>query len=190
MIDLAKENVSPYDGTPWNSDQEVYEFATHKNLNSGWDWYTIRDYLISQGLNQEYANAIIQNLITASREEDQKPATYTRGFIVGIFSSILIGAFGAFICVLTERVWTWLVVIGTVIIGIIVKAMSHRDGWITGVIAAISGVVAVLVFAFLIEHQGYTWDDGSSIFDNILLYIGAAAFLSGWAGYMEKTNEQ
>lgn len=56
---------SPFVGTPWNSDQEIYNYAVHRRYELGWDWIDVKNDLTSNGLNERYADAIIQNLIQA-----------------------------------------------------------------------------------------------------------------------------
>lgn len=188
--DTNFDNVSVFEGTPWTSDQEIYDYASHRKYNLGWDWNNIKDALIKEGLDADYAQAIIQNLIAASYSTEPQPATYIKGFIVGVLGSAFIAAIGAAICIMLQGVWSWLIVIGTVLIGKLVQKMSNKDGFITALIAAICGVVAVVVFTYLIEYQGYIWDDGSNISDHMLLYMGAAALVSGWAGFKTNTSKE
>lgn len=56
------ESNSPFEGTPWNSDQEIYDFASHKRSQLGHDWDEVHSLLTAEGLNHDYAGAIIANL--------------------------------------------------------------------------------------------------------------------------------
>ena len=174
---------SQFEGTHWTNDQQIYDFITHKKISTGWDIADIRKSLISQGLDEEYADAIIQNYIEASQKID--PTTYGTGIIVGIISSLIIGAVGAGICILMEKILDWVVVIATFLIGLIVQRMSNKSGLITGIISAICGVVAVIVFAYLMDFKRYILEDGSRISDSLWFCMGVAALLSGYSGYKE-----
>ena len=55
--------ASPFEGTPWNSDEEIYNYASNKKYNLGWGWNDVKNDLINHGLEEGYADAIIQNLI-------------------------------------------------------------------------------------------------------------------------------
>lgn len=59
------ENIelnSPFIGTPWKSDQEIYDFALEKRKIFECDWDEIESLLKSQDLDPDYAAAIVANL--------------------------------------------------------------------------------------------------------------------------------
>lgn len=118
-----------------------------------------------------------------------KPAKYFLGFLADIGVSVLLGGLVAGLCCLLESVYFWVVAVATILIGITVQNISNREGLGTAIISAICGVVAVLVFTFTLEFQGYTWDDGTPISENMLLYIGIAALVSGWAGWKDHSED-
>lgn len=57
--------ASPLEGTPWTTDDEIYEYASHRRYQLGWDWNDVKTDLVSRGLNGGYADAIIVNLMEA-----------------------------------------------------------------------------------------------------------------------------
>ena len=61
---------SQFIGTPWNNDQEIYNFASEKHDIMGWDWTRVKADLITKGLNEAYADAIIANLKEAETEDE------------------------------------------------------------------------------------------------------------------------
>ena len=68
----AQEIGSQFIGTPWKNDQEIYDFASEKHDVMGWDWNRVKAELVSNGLNESYANGIIHNLKEADEEESKK----------------------------------------------------------------------------------------------------------------------
>lgn len=56
------EYTSPFEGTPWNSDQEIYDFASQKRYEIGHPWEKVHEFLTAEGLDKDYAEAIIGNL--------------------------------------------------------------------------------------------------------------------------------
>lgn len=177
---------SPFTGTPWKSDQEIYDFASHKRSDLGWEWPQVKAELVKQGLDPGYADAIIENLEEAVTLPE--PPTYLKGFVTGLFSSVVIALLAVAFCMMIGKIWIWVIIIGSTAIGVIVQKASHREGGISGLLAAICGAIAVCVFVYMLERQGYTWTDGTSISDDIGLYILGAAFLSGCAAYKEHYN--
>lgn len=61
---------SPFAGTPWKNDQEIYDYANHRIVEKGWDWDQVKAALVNEGLNSDYADAIIENLKVATVEVD------------------------------------------------------------------------------------------------------------------------
>ena len=53
-----------YGNTPWKSDEEIYEYASHRRYELGWEWNVIKYDLVKMGLDEAYADAIIENLIS------------------------------------------------------------------------------------------------------------------------------
>ena len=68
----TQEIGSPFIGTPWNNDQEIYDFASERHDVMGWDWTRVKASLIANGLNDAYADAFIENLKVEEREESKK----------------------------------------------------------------------------------------------------------------------
>ena len=62
-IENNNGNSSPFMGTPWGSDQEIYVYASHLRYELGWDWNNVKNDLVHKGLEEGYTDAIIQNLI-------------------------------------------------------------------------------------------------------------------------------
>lgn len=143
--------------------------------------YTMEEYNLEQ-TEQALSGSSIQNT-------EIKPAKYFVGFLAGFGVSILLGGIVAAICCWMESVHSWIVAVATILIGITVQNVSNREGFISALISAICGAVAVIVFTFILEFQGYAWDDGTAISDNMLLYIGIAALVSGWAGWKDHSND-
>lgn len=56
------ELTSAFDGTPWNNDQEIYDYASHKKYQLGHAWEEVHGFLVEEGLDKDYAEAIIENL--------------------------------------------------------------------------------------------------------------------------------
>lgn len=130
-----------------------------------------------------------QTLTGNTASEEVKPAKYFVGFLAGFGISILLAGIVAAICCWTESVYIWIVVAATVIIGITVQNVCNREGFLTGLISAICGAIAVVIFTFILEFQGYAWDDGTPISENMFIYIGIAALVSGWAGWKDHSND-
>ena len=63
------ENGSQFIGTSWKNDQEIYDFARERHGVMGWDWTLVKADLINKGLNDSYADAIIENLKVVEKEE-------------------------------------------------------------------------------------------------------------------------
>ena len=70
-----------------------------------------------------------------------------------------------------------MVVFATAIIGIVVQKVSNRHGALTAVNSAFSAIIAVLAFTCILEYQEYVWEDGTSISDDLYLYMIFAALL-------------
>lgn len=85
---------SPFDGTPWNNDDEIYDFVIEKKFGNDWDWDSIKASLLKNGLNEEYADAIIANIRKAGREEHNK--TIIKG-VAHILLGILVAVLGYYI---------------------------------------------------------------------------------------------
>lgn len=64
---------SPFAGTPWNSDQEIYDYASNLRYNMGWTWENVKNSMVSQGLNSDYAEAIVNNLIAVEPQTPPDP---------------------------------------------------------------------------------------------------------------------
>lgn len=56
------EFKSPFEGTPWNSDQDIYDFASHKRYQLSYEWEDVQSFLTAEGLDHDYAKAIVENL--------------------------------------------------------------------------------------------------------------------------------
>lgn len=130
-----------------------------------------------------------QSLSGNTIPEVVKPAKYFVGFLAGFGISILLAGIVAAICCWMESVYSWIVAVATIIIGITVQNVSNREGLLTGLISAICGAIAVVIFTFILEFQGYAWDDGTPISENMFIYIGIAALVSGWAGWKDHSND-
>ena len=61
---------SPFNGTPWKSDQEIYDYASNLKYNLGWGWPYIKEELVRKGLNPQYAEAIVNNLIAVAPSQN------------------------------------------------------------------------------------------------------------------------
>lgn len=120
----------------------------------------------------------------ASNEASTQPR-YLLGFVAGIVASVVIGALVALFTCWTESVYYMLVALATFFIGAIVKGVSHRNGFISALISAVCGAVAVVVFSAIVDAKGYVWDDGTPLTENMTLYMVIAALVSGWAGWKE-----
>ena len=81
---------SPLYGTPWNTDEEVYDYVIQLRYEEEWEWENIKETLENQGLPSDYAAAILEN--TKSVGGKEKIKTRWRGvgeLIFGLF--IIIG---------------------------------------------------------------------------------------------------
>lgn len=58
------ETATPFTGTPWTCDDEIYDYVYHKRYVEEWDWDYIKDCLVESGLEFSYAEAIICNMQT------------------------------------------------------------------------------------------------------------------------------
>lgn len=68
----ANNNNSQFEGTPWNNDEEIYAFAAELKYDKGHDWETVKSHLISNGLDDNYSDAIILNLKDLESKEKSK----------------------------------------------------------------------------------------------------------------------
>ena len=66
----TQEIGSQFIGTPWNNDQEIYDFAIERHDIMGWEGNRVRGELLSKGLNDTYADAIITNLKDVENEDE------------------------------------------------------------------------------------------------------------------------
>lgn len=69
MDSTAQIQQSQFTGTPWKSDEEIYEFVLHRKNRMGLEWEDINKHLVKEGLDEEYAYAIIENLKNAEHGE-------------------------------------------------------------------------------------------------------------------------
>ena len=76
----ATEFNSPFEGTPWNSDEEIYDFVSHKRNQIGHDWDEIHSFLTAEGLDGDYAHAIITNF---QKQAVENQARTNRKWIAG-----------------------------------------------------------------------------------------------------------
>lgn len=53
---------TPFTNTPWNDDQEIYDFASQKRYQMGHSWEEVHTFLAAEGLDPDYADAIIANM--------------------------------------------------------------------------------------------------------------------------------
>lgn len=70
---------SPFYGTPWTNDEEIYDHVIRLRYEEEWDWEYIRQNLIDNGLEAYYADAILAN----TQSEGKKAKTTTRWRGVG-----------------------------------------------------------------------------------------------------------
>ena len=63
-IESNGSSTLQYGNTPWESDEEIYEYASHRRYELGWKWNVIKYDLVKMGLDEGYADAIIENLIS------------------------------------------------------------------------------------------------------------------------------
>ena len=82
----TQEIGSQFIGTPWKNDQEIYDFASERHDVMGWDWTWVKADLITKGLNEAYADAIIANLKEAETED--KGVKNKRKYISWILSAL------------------------------------------------------------------------------------------------------
>ena len=82
----TQEIGSQFIGTPWNNDQEIYNFASERHDIMGLDWDKVRVELISKGLNDSYADAIIANLMNVENED--KGTNNKRKYISWVLSAL------------------------------------------------------------------------------------------------------
>lgn len=119
----------------------------------------------------------------------EEPSRYLFGFVAGIAAGIVVGLLVGGLCCLLESIYFIIVVIATALIAFVVKAVSRRSGLASGLISAVSGAVAVVVFTFLMEMQGYMWEDGSAISDSMVLWMLVAAAFCGYFGFKGDSND-
>lgn len=87
MNDMNTQGIgSQFIGTPWKNDQEIYDFACERHDVMGWDWTRGKADLINKGLNDSYADAIIENLKVVEKEETGN--NNKRKYFVGSFYSV------------------------------------------------------------------------------------------------------
>lgn len=64
----AETPFSPFEGTPWNSDEEIYDYVIDKKYAEEWTWEMVKLSLVQKGLDENYADAIIQNTQEEGKE--------------------------------------------------------------------------------------------------------------------------
>lgn len=126
---------------------------------------------------------LINNNSNTHPVETEEPAKYFVGFLAGLGVSVVLAGLVALISCLFESVFDFVVAIATLLIGITVQAISNRHNFLTAIISAVCGCLAVAVFTSIMEGQGYVWDDGTKISDDMTFYMIVAAVVSGWAGW-------
>lgn len=184
---------SPFTNTPWNSDEEIYTYAAHKKNNLGWEWADIKNSLVNQGLDPDYAEAIIQNLIEVSDNSDSESEgspSYVKGMIGGIITALIIGYLGAKLSIAMGGVRFILFWIAAVIIGSAVKYFSKKRDFLTGIIAGVCGAISVALAVHVVEINGFSWEDGRMLSDSLWLYMGVAALISGFTGAVERSRKE
>lgn len=137
--------------------------------------------------NLKQAEQVLAGAGGASQQE--APSKYMVGFLTGLGLSLVLAGIVAAISIWMESVYSWLVVIATFVIGLTVQGVSNRRGFVTALMSAICGAFAVVVFTIIMEAQGYCWDDGTSISDDMTLYMILGALLCGWAGWKNFDND-
>lgn len=65
---------SPFHGTPWSSDEEIYDFVIYRKYSAHENWAEIMYDLTIRGLDATYADEIIENV----RAEWKKAGTAIR----------------------------------------------------------------------------------------------------------------
>ena len=73
------------EGTPWNSDQEIVDFALQKRNELGYEWEDVLSLLNSEGLDNDHAEAIISNL-KEQEEVSAKQDINERKWVAGVLS--------------------------------------------------------------------------------------------------------
>ena len=89
----AREQSSPFEGTPWSNDEEIYDFAIKKQQRYECKWDEVVPFLTAEGLDSDYAKSIVDNLkesYESTRTMDKKRKRnviifYVILAIVGIF---------------------------------------------------------------------------------------------------------
>lgn len=142
----------PFQGTPWSSDQEIYDYAMGLKQNVGWEWHNVRNSLVSQGLDEQYADAIIANLIAVEPQAGMEDSSLyfdvidNRGMFRRPFS--FEGRIRR-----TEFCLSYL----------IYCAYAFAVGFFVGILAALaqSNALMGLVYIFIIPGVWFMWAQGA-----------------------------
>ena len=68
------ETTSPFTGTPWTSEDEIYDYVSNMRYVEAFDWDYIKDCLVDGGLESSYADAIIANMQDKTGENSEDNA--------------------------------------------------------------------------------------------------------------------
>lgn len=79
---------SPLYGTPWHTDDEIYDHVIWLRYEEKWDWKYIKENLEKEGLPSDYAAAIVENTKAIGREVNTK--NRLRGIVEIIVGIVLI----------------------------------------------------------------------------------------------------
>ena len=73
---------SPFEGTPWSNDEEIYDFAIKKKQRYECDWNDVVPFLTAEGLDSNYAQAIVENLKVSFKASPAKDKKSKRNAII------------------------------------------------------------------------------------------------------------
>lgn len=94
IVENPDNPASPFYGTPWSSDDEIYDYVIQRKYVDHWDWENVKESLMMEGLDGDYADAIIAYLQVEGKKA--KKSVRLKGTLE-VLLALVIGAVGIYI---------------------------------------------------------------------------------------------
>ena len=119
----SAEIATQFIGTPWTSDEEIYRHVDDLKYRDKKSWKNIRENLISNGLDPDYTDAILDN---CKDEQNETNRLRIRGIaeFIGGFGVLIIGLYLMFsetITLTSRGIILWLLAA----VGLMVDGSMH-----------------------------------------------------------------
>ena len=130
FLEETGSEESPFYGTPWKSDEEIYDYVINLRYEREWEWDFIKEILVKDGLQPYYADAIIDNIQAEGRKA--KRMVWRKAFIYMFISlvALLVGIYIIFFndnYTLTFRGYmAWIIAVCSPLIGVVIPAFQRK----------------------------------------------------------------